>query len=200
MNRYIITIIIALTLVWAVKTTPINSQNPIINIQTQSKAIDSPEILSIPLMLNYQGKLTDETGTPVIDSIYSITFRLFTDSTGGTAYWNETQNIQTNTGLFNCLLGIVTPIPYIPTDANLYLEMQVNPNPAMTPRIRIVSSAYAYLSRKADSASYATTAGGSAPTGPAGGDLTGTYPNPTIANNAVNSAKIADREVTNADL
>jgi hypothetical protein len=49
----------------------------------------------------------------------------------------------------------VTPIASLPATGNCYLEMQVNPDRPMTPRVRITSSAYSYFAQRAESAGVA---------------------------------------------
>jgi len=152
------------------------------------------DAVTIPHLLSYQGQVTDTAGRPVPDGYYAVTFRMFGQDTGGVEFWTELQNIQTRSGRFNCLLGSVTPMDYIPQEGNCWLEMQVHPASAMTPRMRIASAAYAYM------ADVANTADSARPKGNAGGDLTGTYPSPTIGSSAVTSAKIADHGVRGVDI
>ena len=160
----------------------------------KSTIANGVEAVTIPHLISYQGQITDTAGRPVPNAIYAVTFSIFDSDTGGVQYWTEGQNVSTKAGRFTCLLGSVTPIPYLPPDGNCWLEMQVHPDPAMTPRIRIASSAYAYM------ADVANTADSARPKGNAGGDLTGTYPSPTIGTGTVNSAKVQDHSLRGVDI
>ncbi|MFZ5986794.1 MAG: hypothetical protein ACOYWZ_06695, partial [Bacillota bacterium] len=42
----------------------------------------------IPKLINYQGKVTNQDGTPVSDGSYSMEFKLYNVPTGGNALWN----------------------------------------------------------------------------------------------------------------
>jgi len=110
------------------------------------------DAITIPQMLSYQGKLTDTLGVPVADTTYSVNFRLYSVPSGGSPYWSETQNVTTKGGLFSTLLGSVTPVGSVPDAGAAYLGMAVAGGAELTPRPRIASAAYAYLSGRAANA------------------------------------------------
>ncbi|HNT24202.1 MAG TPA: hypothetical protein PKM21_07550 [Anaerolineales bacterium] len=91
----------------------------------------------------YQGTLTDKGGNPVNGTV-TMTFRLYVSPTGGTALWEETQNIKVSNGLFNAYLGSLTPIAAtIWEQPDVYLGVQVTGDSEMLPRelVRDVPSA-----------------------------------------------------------
>src|SRR6266540_5034136 len=72
---------------------------------------------SVPSLINYQGRLTDQAGAPLASGSYGIQFRLWDSPTGTVAdglIWAQQQNItiQPN-GVFNVTLGAPggSPIP-----------------------------------------------------------------------------------------
>jgi hypothetical protein len=107
---------------------------------------------SVPRLINYQGRLTDAAGNPLTGS-YNMTFCLYEVATGGTPLWCETQAVNVTYGVFNALLGSVTPIPATAFGStNLYLGVRVGSDSEMTPRRRVVSVGYAYKAEDANNA------------------------------------------------
>ncbi len=112
----------------------------------------------IPKTINFQGRLTDASGKFVSDGKYYLSFRLYSDSTGGTAIWQEAESIAVSKGLFNVILGSFNPIPDSIFDYSyIWLGMQVGSDQEMTPRQRLSSLGYAYRSIKADTSAFAVS-------------------------------------------
>ncbi len=120
-----------------------------------------------PRLVNYQGYLTDTLGYPITNPSLSMTFAIFDAASSGNQKWTETQSaVSVAKGIFNVLLGSVTPIPdtVFTSSTNRWLELSVA-GQTLTPRTRIVSSPYAYTATYADTAIYARNGGGGGPTG-----------------------------------
>ena len=92
-----------------------------------------------PSTISYQGTLSTAGGTAVNTSI-GLTFRLYNIQSGGTALWTEAHTganiVPVNNGLFNVLLGGITPIPSaVWNNSTVYLGVQVDgDNAELSPR------------------------------------------------------------------
>ena len=103
---------------------------------------------AVPRRLSYQGLLTKANGRAVSDGTYQVTFKLFEQSEGGTAFWEETQSIGVSDGVISATLGIVNAITSVP--ANSYLEIAVGET-TLSPRQEMTSVFYSVVS---DTAKY----------------------------------------------
>lgn len=106
-------------------------------------------------LMNYQGRLTDNSGNPLVDGQYTLTFRLYPASTNGTSTWGpfitdggvgdgHSAKADVVNGRFNVILG--------PADTSArslasgmasgasYLEIQVGANPPILPRQRLLAA------------------------------------------------------------
>jgi len=96
----------------------------------------------VPTMINYQGFLTDPSGT-ALNNPQDITFWLYDTSSGGLALWTETHNaVNVENGLFNVLLGSVTALTAADLTGERYLAIQVGTDAPMGTRIKLASVAY----------------------------------------------------------
>jgi hypothetical protein len=92
--------------------------------------------------LSVQGILKKANGVAVDDGTYSMTFRLYTAESGGTAIWSENQsNIDVSSGIYSATLGTVEPLNVTFTQL-YYLGITIG-STEMKPRVLLTSAPYA---------------------------------------------------------
>lgn len=98
---------------------------------------------TVPEQVNFQGMLEDSSGQPVTGNVDFI-FSLYDSLENGLQLWAESQTaIPVNTGIYNVILGSVTPLTTdILDSASIYLEISVN-GEILSPRQRLLAVPYA---------------------------------------------------------
>jgi hypothetical protein len=109
------------------------------------------EVSDVPTMINYQGFLADQNGTPLNGS-YQITFALYSEPTGAASIvWDETHDaVDVENGLFNVLLGSLDTLNAEDFQGDRYLGIRVAGEAEMTPRMRLASTAYSLRAEEAN--------------------------------------------------
>lgn len=151
----------------------------------------------VPSLLNYQGVARNSAGTPLANQAMQVRLSILQGSASGSSVYSEVRAVTTNAvGLFVIQIGSGGALS---TSGNLatvnwtngskFLKVEIDP---------LGGSSYIVLgTNQLVSVPYALSA---APSGAAGGDLSGNYPNPSLANNSVTTQKIADLSVTSMKL
>lgn len=154
-----------------------------------ARALAAPQAASqaaappIAPSISYQGRLTNPSGTPVDDGVYTMTFSIYDDPTTITPLWTQTSAVTVTNGLFDVALGeIANPItPVVFPGGPRWLGVQVDPDPEMTPRQPFDSIPYAVLAEALR----------------AGGTTSSTMSDPlyTFTNNGSGPALVAEGDV-----
>ena len=163
--------------------------------------ITNNAISQVPQAFNYQAVARGASGNILANKVLSVKISL-TDSIGITTYYSELQQLSTNAfGLFSCLVGKPTAVlsgnlSASFTNGKTWMKVEVDTTGVASNYINMGSQQLTSV----PFALYAGSSGSGSPTGNAGGSLSGTYPNPIIANNAIDSNKIKAGSIAASDL
>ncbi|MBI3194519.1 MAG: hypothetical protein HYZ34_08660, partial [Ignavibacteriae bacterium] len=88
-----------------------------------------------------QGVLRDPQGRSVDDGTYELLFKLYTQATGGTAMWEETQsNVAVSHGVFSVKLGAINPISNLSATQTYYLGVTAPGAGELLPRVELTKT------------------------------------------------------------
>jgi hypothetical protein len=101
--------------------------------------------------MSYQGLLTTTDGSNVPDGPHDVVFTIYKTDTTTTTEWQETQRINTKSGMFSTYLGLTNPInPSIFVNSqDAFLGIKVDSDSESLPRTRLAYVPYAIYSVEA---------------------------------------------------
>ncbi|MEO6705271.1 MAG: hypothetical protein ABIN04_05410, partial [Ginsengibacter sp.] len=147
----------------------------------------------VPQQLNFQGIARNASGNPITYQNITVRLSIVDNAMGGQTVYQETRRVKTNyVGLFNIVIGSTGATNVSGNMAGVNwstgkksLKLEIDPNG--------LNNFGLAGTTELQSVPYALSA---SPAGAASGDLAGTYPAPSIANNAVTANKIADKSIS----
>lgn len=181
-------------------------------------ALGSLSAQTVPLLINYQGRVTDDGGIPLgtagtapnfsaAPENRKIIFRIFDAQTGGTRLWSEQQTVTISLGEFSVLLGQGIDAVYdAVTEARPALDTVFTAGGAVSP-----AGPIRYLEIVVDDGDGAFSTAKDAPITPRQRITTTAYSfrskvadtvanqsvaTPALADGAVTAAKVADNSIT----
>lgn len=111
----------------------------------------------VPHVVNYQGRLIDDTGTPVTDGYYDFTFTLYdhpTETSGHDLWSSGEQSVAVTDGLFTYVLGSNVPFGSdLTADSSLWLGVTISGEAEMAPRTKMSTVPFAFRALVADEVS-----------------------------------------------
>ena len=111
---------------------------------------------AIPAQFTHQGRLLDADGTP-LDGEIGLSFRVMDSESGGTILWEDTLVVVLDRGFYSAILGVdedTNPLDTaVLSQAPVWLELQLDGEPAMAPRSPIHAVPYATMATVAEEVS-----------------------------------------------
>lgn len=99
--------------------------------------------------ISLQGFLKDGNGKAVADGSQAITFKLYTQESGGTAAWTEDQTLTVYGGVYSTQLGKITSLENLNWGSSTYYVGVTVQGTELTPRTELTFAPYSLGSPKA---------------------------------------------------